>query len=247
MQCRFEERMQRGETTIINATHSKSNDFAKYKDLIERYRYRAYGIDFRDVPIERAKAQNKMREHYKIVPEHVIDTMYARFTHQSIPSYINLIKDYQVEDIITYKPLDWNEYNNIYVIGDIHSSYEPLKEFFDKNPFDERSKYIFLGDFFDRNDQTKEILDFLVKMHNRPNIQLIRGNHEEHLIKYAYDESDINIKAKEFKYHTLPQIKEQGADFGLLRNICRRFTTFAYFTFCNKRTSGDSVNALVEE
>ena len=47
----LEERMKRGEFTIIDAVHSKSSEFSKYKQLAEQYRYRLYCVDFTDIPI----------------------------------------------------------------------------------------------------------------------------------------------------------------------------------------------------
>lgn len=38
----LEKRMQNGEFTVIDATHSNSNMIKKYKKLIEKYQYRCY-------------------------------------------------------------------------------------------------------------------------------------------------------------------------------------------------------------
>ena len=78
----LEERMKYGEFTIIDAVHSKSSEFSRYKALADQYRYRLYCVDFTDVPIEVAKERNAGRPEYKQVPESEIDKVYSRFATQ---------------------------------------------------------------------------------------------------------------------------------------------------------------------
>ena len=75
----LEERMKKGEFTIIDAVHAKNESFTIYKKLAEKYRYRLYLIDFTDIPKEEVYKRNLMRESYKIVPEYVIDRTYKTF------------------------------------------------------------------------------------------------------------------------------------------------------------------------
>lgn len=228
----LERRLKNQETTVINACHSKSSDFAKYKNLIEKYRYRLFGIDLRGVPIEVAKAQNKQRDKFKIVPEPVIDMVYSRFEHQSVPNYVEIIKPGEIDKKLIYSPLDFNKYKQIFVFGDIHSSWEPLKEFFEKYPESDENYYVFTGDYFDRNNQAAEVLKFLTEHYNKSNFAFIKGNHEKGFQEYAYNESIEGIRSNEFIYNTVPQIKSAG--FGLLRNIVRKFCNFVYFTYGGK-------------
>ena len=51
----LEKRMENGDFTIIDATHSKSSDFSRYNSLCSTYRYRKYVLSFTDVPIETCK------------------------------------------------------------------------------------------------------------------------------------------------------------------------------------------------
>jgi predicted kinase len=57
----LEERMQRGEFIIIDATHTREYDFDKYKRLIEDNRYRAYVLDFSDLELEETLHRNNER------------------------------------------------------------------------------------------------------------------------------------------------------------------------------------------
>lgn len=54
----LEKRMQRGDLTVIDATHVDTKNFGKYKALAEKYRYRVRLLDFTDVPVEECKRRN---------------------------------------------------------------------------------------------------------------------------------------------------------------------------------------------
>lgn len=117
----LEERMKNGEFTIIDAVHSKSSEFSRYKELAEKYRYRLYCVDFTDIPIEVAKERNAQRPEYKRVPEKEIDKVYSRFETQGKTSGFVMVKPEEFFDkVLVNEPFDWNEYENIHIFGDIH-------------------------------------------------------------------------------------------------------------------------------
>ena len=76
---RLEDRMDRGEFVIVDATHYRAALLQQYKKLINKYRYRAFVIDFTDVPEEVALRRNRSRDTYKIVPQNAIQKMYRVF------------------------------------------------------------------------------------------------------------------------------------------------------------------------
>lgn len=128
----LEKRMELGEFTVIDACNSKSNELNAYKSLAEKYRYRMYCIDFTDIPIEQAKEWNKKRPEYKRVPEKAIDLYYSRFQTQKIPSGIQVLKRDEVFDNILFRDVDLSNYENVYVIGDIHGCFTALKDLLEK-------------------------------------------------------------------------------------------------------------------
>ena len=240
----LEQRMIRGELCVVDATHSRPKDFSKYKALVEKYRYRCYCITFDDVSIDTCKAQNLMRPEYKQVPENVIDVIYARMQSFPVPNYFKCIghlDDDAIRDVVeVYKPFDANNYEKVVVFGDIHGCWEPMKQYFDENPFDESNLYIFTGDYVDRGLQNKEVLDWLVANHERRNVILLEGNHERWLMDYANGEYDdelktgipVKCKSQEFFKNTIPQIEcIPKKD---LRQVCRRFRAIAYFAYDGK-------------
>ena len=227
----LEARMERGEFTIIDACHSKSADFSKYYQLVEKYRYRLHCVDFSTVPIEVCKKQNKQRPEYKWVPENVIDNMYARFTANPIPNRFNVVTPDNWQSIIEYKPLNVDNYQKIVCFGDLHSCFDPLQKYFDKNPFDENTLYVFVGDYFDRGIQTKEVCEWLLAHYECKNVMLLQGNHERHLMRYANNECE-QIVSKEFMENTMKYL--ENFDKKDLRKLIRKFIQCAYLEFRGK-------------
>lgn len=224
----LEERMKRGEFTIIDAVHSKSSEFSKYKSLAEQYRYRLYCIDFTDIPIEVAKERNAGRPEYKQVPEAEIDKVYSRFATQGKTSGFTVVKPEEFEKILTTEPYDWNDYENIHIFGDIHGCYEPLKEYFEKYPYTEKDGYIFVGDYFDRGIQNLDVFKFVEEMISKKNTLFLTGNHEQTLRDYAFG---MTVKSKDFLEKTAMQLTEGGVTQPDLRQIYRKLGVAAYITF----------------
>ena len=241
----LEERMYRGEFCIIDATHSKSQDFCKYKKLMEKYRYRAYCIDFSDIDLETCKERNNKRESYKRVPDSAIENIYSRITTQDVPNYFKKISHNDEIGLnlafSTYEPADVNEYEKVVCFGDIHGCFNPLDEYFKNNPFSDKNLYIFTGDYLDRGLQGKEVISWLLENYAKKNVWLLQGNHENHLIDYANGEYDEELKtgvkekcrSAEFFENTTKQLA--SFDKKDLRELVRRFRQLAFIKFEGKR------------
>lgn len=228
----LEKRMSRGEFVVIDATHSRSSDFSRYNKLCERYRYRKYYVDFSDVPIEECKRRNLLREEYKRVPDSVIDKMYSRLkTQPKTSGWIEIDKN-NFWNEIGIKLFDFNNYEKINVFGDIHGCFNPLKEYFDKYPYNENEMYIFCGDYLDRGLQNKETLLFLMDLSLKKNTLFLEGNHERWLNYYSLDELE-NVKSKIFIKRTIPQIID--VDKKSIREFYRKIGQLAYFEYDKKR------------
>ena len=67
----LEQRMRRGDFTIIDATHATKTSMQNYKKLIEQYRYRVYYKTV-DCSLDELLKRNQTRPEHKRVPEEVI-------------------------------------------------------------------------------------------------------------------------------------------------------------------------------
>jgi predicted kinase/predicted phosphodiesterase len=241
----LEKRMERGELCIVDACHSKSQDFAKYKKLIEKYRYRLYCIDFSSIPLNVCLMQNMNRPEYKRVPEVVVENIYSRFRNQDVPGYCKVIDYGDVSSIKSllkeWKPMDADQYKKVVVVGDIHGCYDPLKKWFDEHPFSEENLYVFIGDYIDRGLENDKVVEWLLQHYDRKNVVLLEGNHERWLREYADEEYDDEIRAgkrdkcksSEFFDYTSKQLEKfKKKD---LRNVCRKFSAVCYLKFRDKK------------
>ena len=228
----LEMRMQNGDFTIIDATHSDLKLLNKYKDLANIYKYTMYCLEF-DVPLEEALKRNKERDSYKYVPERVIERTYETIkNNEKLPSALKKIES--IGEIINFYTADVNQYEKVVIIGDIHSCAEPLKEVL--KDFNEETLYIFVGDYFDRGIQPVETFNIMLDLLEKPNVILIEGNHEEKSMKkFIYDEEKYT---KSFEETTLlPLLKEYDVDYvrASLKKIYKKLRQCFAFEFRGKK------------
>lgn len=228
----LEERMKKGEFTIIDAVHAYADEsFPTYKKLAEKYRYRLYVLDFTDIPKEEVYERNKGREIYRQVPESSIDRVYKAFAKEHISSAFKVIKPENFNEIINTTPRDLNGYENIHIIGDIHGSATALKTYFTKYPISEKDYYIFCGDYFDRGTQNYQTFKFLSELMTNKNMTFLIGNHEDKLYKYACDDEfkmdyDIKNTIEEFEMNHLKKSE--------IRGFIKSLSQLALITFKDK-------------
>ena len=228
----LEMRMQNGDFTIIDATHSDLKLLNKYKDLANTYKYTMYCLEF-DVPLEEALKRNKERDNYKYVPERVIERTYETIkNNEKFPSALKKIES--IDEIINFYTADVNQYEKVVIIGDIHSCAEPLKEVL--KDFNEETLYVFVGDYFDRGIQPVETFNIILDLLEKPNVILIEGNHEEKSMKkFIYDEEKYT---KSFEETTLlPLLKEYDVDYvrASLKKIYKKLRQCFAFEFRGKK------------
>ena len=228
----LEMRMENGDFTIIDATHSDIKLMNKYRDLANTYKYTIYYLEF-DTPLEECLKRNRERVGYKYVPEKVIERTWETIkNNEKLPSVLKKINS--IDEIINFYTADVNEYKKIIIIGDIHSCAEPLKEVL--KDFNEETLYIFVGDYFDRGIQPVETFKIMLDLLEKSNVILIEGNHEEKSIKkFIYDEEKYT---KSFDETTLqPLLKEFELDYikAGLKKIYKRLRQCFAFEFRGKK------------
>lgn len=227
----LENRMRRGDFTVIDATNSKTSEMNKYKKLCQDYRYRIFCVDFTSIPIEVTKQRNAGRPEVKRVPDSAIDKMYSRFETQKIPAGITVLQPDELHNIWR-RPLDMNGYKKIHVIGDIHGCYTALKEYFDRNGgFKDDEFYIFTGDYLDRGIENVEVMKFLFEIYSKPNVELLEGNHERWIWRWANDQ---HSPSKEFELFTRRQLEDGEIDKREARKFYRKLGQCAWFTYAGK-------------
>lgn len=205
----LENRMKRGEFIVIDATHYKSALIARYKDLVEKYRYRVNVVDFSNVSEEELLRRNSERDQYKKVPEEVIQKMVVALADsKEVKKAYKILSPQEASEMLK-NPLEpvHLDVERVVIFGDIHGCYDPLKTYFDKTPYNENYCYIFCGDYLDRGPQNKEVLEFLIELSKKPNVYVIEGNHEKWLKIYSSKDYKEGDRAKITEYKDLQVCK----------------------------------------
>lgn len=228
----LEMRMENGDFTIIDATHSDIKLMNKYRDLANIYKYTIYYLEF-DTPLEECLKRNRERIGYKYVPEKVIEKTWETIKNkEKLPSIFKKINS--IDEIINFYTADVNEYKKVIIIGDIHSCAEPLKEVL--KDFSEENLYVFVGDYFDRGIQSVETFKIILDLLEKPNVILIEGNHENNSIKKFINDEEKYTKS--FEETTLqPLLKEFELDYikSSLKKIYKRLRQCFAFEFRGKK------------
>lgn len=78
------------------------------------------------------------------------------------------------------------ESEKVFVVGDIHGCLDMLSSLIDKIPWrPDKDRLIFLGDFIDRGDDSKGVVDYVLALKRcSPHIRCLMGNHEPVLLDY---------------------------------------------------------------
>ena len=219
-------RMKNGQFIIMDAQNMRPQRWIK---LAEKYRYHVWVKDML-TPFEECLKRNREREHYKFVPEKEIEAAFLKKQACHLSNAVKPVTDELISGVIPPKNVD--NYNNVYVIGDIHGCFTPLKEFFDSigGPQD-TDLYVFVGDYLDRGMEYRATLEFLCKFHNNRNFMFLEGNHVWERF-WANDEME-EVRSREFLDNTLPQIAD--VDKKIVREWCRRWQQLAYLEFHGER------------
>jgi len=231
----LEKRMERGEFTVIDATHSTTDSMNAYKKYAEKHRYRVFAVSFRDIPFHECVQRNLNREPLKIVPFEVIQRSYARYETEAgrIPSYIKVLMPGS-EKTINYNVHDMNNYKRIHHIGDIHGCFDVLMKYFsevgvDPNNLPADELFIFTGDYIDRGIQNYEVVQYLLSIYAKSNVIMLEGNHEKWLRQYAHDTIEPNC-SKEF-IKTMKQFYTHPIDKKKLREFTRHLAQLTIYDY----------------
>ena len=220
LQC-LEERMKRGDFTIIDATHSTQKMVANYKALAEMYKYTIFVKEF-NVPLETCLERNRQRDKYKFVPENIIKKYHSLINETQLAKGIIKIEDLSEIDNFYIDEIS-DKYKRVIVIGDVHSCNTALTELLEKEKFDKDTLYIFLGDYLDRGLEHRETFNKMLYLSKQSNVILLEGNHEKWLAIWCQGRNEKI--SKKFVNETLKELIENKTEEEIeeFKSKCRQF------------------------
>ena len=179
----LEKRMSNGDFVVLDATHTTSKAVNAYKELLNKYKYTVYYYE-PDTSLEECLARNATRTDYKRVPEQVIHRMHKMIKTTTLPKFCRKINS--IDEINNYFTVDLtNRYERVRIIGDIHGCHTALQQAI--TPWDEKTLYIFCGDYLERGIENKEMIYEMMRLSTLPNTIMLEGNHERHIANFAFN------------------------------------------------------------
>lgn len=220
----LEYRMVHGELTIVDATHLTRKSIKAYQSLCKKYFYRMTVIDF-----DKSKKDCISNDLLRFNCHHVGAEVISKMTKEKLPSGVRTIKPDEFLDFIESKTqsLDFNKYNRVHIIGDIHGCYTALMKYMDCVDF-ESDAVVFVGDYFDRGVENYKVFKFLYEHCYDDNFYLLLGNHEKRIMQYLRGE---DVSKTEFFNNTLKDFKVNRVTDNMLREFLWACTSFAKFTY----------------
>lgn len=255
----IERRMALGQFLVVDATHLASNSFDKYKDLVNRYNYRAYYIDVTPVfengiteqYIAELIGRDRQRGMSQVGGRVILDQAekYGSYTQKSIDPWIfPLQMDYfrGLESHLLEKDSDYDitkklqNYSNVVHIGDIQACYDALKAYFDSYPYRKDYFYIFHGDILDRGDKPKETLKLCMELALNDNVVFLLGNHDIHLERWA---NGLPVHSKSFYETTAPYLE----DFNKrdIKAFTKKMIPYCYYWLTRDQSTNDSNRRVI--
>lgn len=226
----LENRMRNGDFTVIDATHKTSKAVSKYVELADKYRYNCYQHNI-EATLEECLERNLLRDAVRRVPDIEIRRAYNMLQENKLSNRFKEVDD--VDDILNYYITDASAYKEVKIIGDVHGCHTCLLEAIggSLNP---DVLYVFVGDYFDRGIENKEVYEFLLSHYNDDNVVLLEGNHEKHIWRLINGEE---ITSENFKMtldeitkvYPLEQVRKE------LKKIYYRMRQCFAFTYCGKK------------
>ncbi len=194
----LDKKAQNGEMIIVDATHSRNKAINNYKKYADKG-YRVVLIDFSDyADLEEILRRNKERESFKLVPEHVVETMYERIQDLDIPGWVEVIEPHEFKDHLLDIKHDWSKFDRIIAIGDVHGCADELEALLNKLEIepgrrDPNTAVVFVGDYFDRGPKIIETFKIMTRLQRNYFVLPLIGNHEEPLEFYKEFIRDFDV------------------------------------------------------
>jgi hypothetical protein len=228
----LEKRMQRGEFLVVDATHSHPRSFSNYQQLVRKYRYQTYCVDFAHVPFELCQTRNQQREAYKIVPPLEMERMSDNIQRSLIPKWVSTVSPDAVAALQTVTPQDVSQYKAVHHIGDLQGCFTPLQAYFEKYGLHDDELYIFVGDYLDRGTENAAVMEWLLGNYHRPNFIFVEGNHEAHLRHWT---QGLPARSRQFNQATAPELEAAGLNPKKVHGFLYQLREVYYYTLYGKQ------------
>lgn len=223
------ERMPEGELILLDGVHMSIDDIRCYKSLVSEYRYRAYIVDFSNVPKEECITRDELScEPYR-ENACAIESFYSHaFT---APAGFEVVSPDEAALLIKEcSPYDLSGYKAINFFGDIHGCHSALMSMMSKlgckdGNLKDDEFYIFCGDYIDRGLENAAAIEYLMDVSDNDNVMMLEGNHERWLADWSHG---VDAKSKTFRTKTAPELEASDVSRKEVSRFCRKLIPMAW-------------------
>lgn len=172
----LEERMKRGEFTVVDAVNSDYNSCKYYIDLANKYRYEIAYYQM-ETSLKECLKINKNREYFKQVTKGKIVELYKKIDKSNLP----IRRIYDIDKYIDeVKVFNLDNYKKVIIIGSLNGNFKNFEKIL--GDIDSEIKYIVLGNYFNSidlcGDKKSYWLDRLIELSNRENVIMLEGSRD---------------------------------------------------------------------
>lgn len=137
----------------------------------------------------------------------------------------------------------------IFAIGDIHGCYDSLKKMIEEViKLQKNDKLILLGDYIDRGEKSKEVIDFIIQLlEHKFDIVPLMGNHEAMLLEAFENEKNVskwiqNGGNETLKSFNISSIKKLDSKYIKFFNTLKYYYLLNEFLFVHAGFNDNLVN-----
>ena len=141
----------------------------------------------------------------------------------------------------------------LFAIGDIHGCFDSLKELVkNKIQLQKDDKLILLGDYIDRSNKSKEVIDFIMELQEKGfDVVPLMGNHEAMLLDAHKDEKNIskwiqNGGDKTLKSFEISSLKDIESKYIKFFKDLRYYYSFENFLFVHAGFNDNVLNPFTD-
>ena len=236
----LDERMERGELVVVDATHPRPRDLAPYRRLARKHRYRLAVLDLSTLPLGVVLARNAARPEPVRVPAGVVEATWTACREYAVPSDLHRIPWSEddahlagVDAWLDEPVLDLSRWSEVHHLGDLHGSLTPLLEYLGPDGLRDDAFYCLVGDLCDRGLEDGALLRWVLDHAlGRDNVRIHWGNHEDALHQWATGQE---VGSTEFTERTLPQILAAGVTPKAVDTLCDALVDVTRYRFHDHR------------
>ena len=223
----IQDRMNRGETIFIDGRNLKLKDIYFYRNIADKNRYELGIINFTATLEQMLDWNSNKPEWGKMSKKEIIEEynlMQSVVLPDKLPTEMRIRQTPVAED--------FNQYDEVVHIGDVHGCIYPLLDALGCGKFGKGLKpntaYVFTGDLLDKGPENVDTFQFFASISGLPNVYLIEGNHDTKLWNWA---AGVNTDGDEEFQRTISELTLAGITKNAVKNLCKKMKTYLCYTF----------------